>query len=213
MSLYGGFAGTETERAQRDLAANPTVLDGSVANNGTPAASVVVGVSNVTLDGFTIKGGRGEQGAGMSTDGTESPITGLTVSNCIFEDNAAVSYGGAMYNGANVAITITSCAFNGNSAAVSGGAMLNQASTPIIEACTFTDNEAANGGAVFNLDGALPTFTNCTFTGNQATQTGGALTNLETEPALTGCVFQANNAVTAGGRDLQLQRISPDNRV
>jgi parallel beta-helix repeat protein len=52
-ALYGGFAGTETERGQRDWSINPTVLDGGGGN----VAAVHCGGPNVTVDGFTVRNG------------------------------------------------------------------------------------------------------------------------------------------------------------
>jgi len=61
VGLYGGFAGDETSRQQRDWAANVTVLSGDTDNDGTPDVSYVVTASDINeaiVDGFTIKYGR-----------------------------------------------------------------------------------------------------------------------------------------------------------
>lgn len=50
--VYGGFAGTETGRNQRDWRAHPTVVDGDPNYN-----VFVVVVLGVTIDGFTIQRG------------------------------------------------------------------------------------------------------------------------------------------------------------
>ena len=79
VDVYGGFDGTETDRAQRDSTANLTTINGARARNGGVAAPVVYGADDSVLDGFTIHGGRGTIGAGMLNLG-ESPV----VRNCIF---------------------------------------------------------------------------------------------------------------------------------
>ena len=74
VSIYGGFAGSETSRDQRDWDANLTVLSGDIEQNdrtvngvlynpdgivGTNSNNVVIGrdLDGVVLDGFTITGG------------------------------------------------------------------------------------------------------------------------------------------------------------
>ncbi|HEY3267671.1 MAG TPA: right-handed parallel beta-helix repeat-containing protein [Armatimonadota bacterium] len=54
VSLYGGFAGTETARAQRDPAKHPTTLDGARAGI---VLSVSGGAQGIVIDGFTIRNG------------------------------------------------------------------------------------------------------------------------------------------------------------
>ncbi len=199
VSVYGGFAGTETAREQRDPAAHVTVIDGAYANNGTPAQSVVVGASDVVLDGFTIQGGRGVQGSGMANDGSFGAIANLTVSNCRFRDNSATGYGGAMYIGVDAAVTLIRCQFEGNSAVSGGGALLIQVSSPEFQDCTFLNNSAATGGAAFSLDGADPVFRQCLFQSNRVTQVGGALANLGANAVITGCTFEDNTSDSSGG--------------
>ncbi|MFC1976187.1 NPP1 family protein, partial [Chloroflexota bacterium] len=63
LALYGGFAGNETSRDQRDWEANPTILSGDIGNSGDIADNSyhVVSAVNIAacgiLDGFTISGG------------------------------------------------------------------------------------------------------------------------------------------------------------
>ena len=53
--LYGGFAGNETDRSQRNIAANPTILDGDGIPNVLKAERTGYLVS--AIDGFTIRNG------------------------------------------------------------------------------------------------------------------------------------------------------------
>ncbi len=62
VSVYGGFAGTETEHNQRDIKANPTILSGDtgIFDNGILRRNekVVVMGNNTLLDGITVSNGR-----------------------------------------------------------------------------------------------------------------------------------------------------------
>jgi hypothetical protein len=81
--VYGGFAGNETTRAQRNLLANESVLDGQA---GGTVVTVPMNTTNATIDGFTIRNGRrgdGNGGGGVSMIGNGS----ATISNNLILNN------------------------------------------------------------------------------------------------------------------------------
>ena len=203
LTLRGGFAGTETSLAQRDLSnpANCTILSGDLngddqpgfVNNGENSYHVVTATDigpTAVLDGFTIMGG--------NADG-DSP------------DDA----GGGMYN-FNADPTIINCAFLGNHASRGGGAMRNDASgvvigtcSPTITNCIFSGNDSDFcGGAIHNLGTNLgpasPTLTNCTLTQNAAEVSGGIYTEVYGAPGLTNCVLWGNTDVAGQGEMTQI---------
>ncbi|HPC64698.1 MAG TPA: right-handed parallel beta-helix repeat-containing protein [Anaerohalosphaeraceae bacterium] len=67
--LYGGFAGNETERSQRNVVANPTILDGT----GTPTIVTILNAGYLVcaLDGWTVQNG------GVYTDGNPFAVVGV----------------------------------------------------------------------------------------------------------------------------------------
>lgn len=193
--LYGGFTGSETERDQRDFTANVTIINGLTANSGAPAETVVVGVTDSTLDGFTVCGGRGANGAGMINDAA-SPV----VANCRFVDNQATQYGAAILNNPGSYPLIENCEFTGNTAGVSGGAIANNGAAPEIRNCTFTLNTSGTtGGAIVNTPGASGIIENCVFDRNTTGTGGGAIYSQQASPLVSACVFTRNESEVSGG--------------
>jgi hypothetical protein len=210
--LYGGFAGVEAERGQRDWKANATILGGDIGIAGDAADNtyhVVIGAHLAVLDGFTITGGNANgsgsfiQGGGMYNESC-SP----TVANCTFSSNTVMgsglsSLGGGMYNSSS-SPTVTNCTFSGNTAGGgwgSGGGMYNHDSSPTVTNCTFSGNTAGGGGGMSNYGGS-PTVTNCTFSGNTAGGgwgSGGGMYNYDSSLTVTNCTFSGNTANDSGG--------------
>lgn len=92
--VYGGFAGNETTRAQRNLLANESVLDGQA---GGTVVTVPMNTTNATIDGFTIRNGLGGDGGGISLAFAGSgPVV---ISNNFIRDNQAVTGAGIYING------------------------------------------------------------------------------------------------------------------
>lgn len=191
VALYGGFAGTETSKEQRQVAVNLTILSGEIgtASKEDNAYTVVYAekVSHKTVvDGFTI------------ADGVSN---GFTV-------NGDLSFSGAAWFNNVASPTISNCTFTNNYAR-EGAAIYNYAnngiSNPIISNCRFISNKADfDGGAIFNMSingQCTPRIANCHFENNHSTYGAGILNkgvDGMVKAIITGCVFN-NNASILGG--------------
>jgi len=176
VGLYGGFAGSESARSQRDFVTNETILSGDLGTEGDTsdnAYHVVTGVDDATIDGFTITGGAAS------------------------EDSGELSFGGGMYND-YASPTLANCTFSDNFATLLGGGVHNFRSAPTVTDCTFSNNSAKYGGGMHTYDGS-PTVTNCSFSNNLAVEKGGGMVNNLSSPTVTNCVFFANSAELGGG--------------
>ena len=236
VGLYGGFAGTETDKEQRDLQANSTILSGDI---GTPLerADNCYHVfyhpqesnldASAVLDGFIIIGGYANgsgdhrRGGGMYNEDA-SPA----VSNCSFKDNHATqsnyAYGGGMYN-LNSSPQITCCTFMDNTSQRYGGGIYNSASSPVISDCLFKNNRSGlpmdqqssygNGGGMYTSGTSFPVLIQCTFDGNTARYDGGGMYNTGsgTSPTLINCKFLNNTSEKQhGGAMFNAYRTSPE---
>ncbi|MCK6489145.1 MAG: hypothetical protein L6R48_12595, partial [Planctomycetes bacterium] len=157
VTVYGGFAGSETAVSQRNWGTNQTILNGDVDNDGLDAGNsrhVVVLASSGVLDGFVVSGGW--------TDNTGS------------YDNKG---GGILLNAGSG--TVRHCVITGNAAYRGGGVSIQAGATPTFSNCLFVTNQgnayaSPAGGAMFVSDtGTAPTFVNCLIAGNG----GGGMTN------------------------------------
>ncbi|MCB9434115.1 MAG: hypothetical protein H6668_19255, partial [Ardenticatenaceae bacterium] len=216
IEVYGGFAGTETTRNQRDWQANPTILSGDMDGNDTTTNGVVTDpdhisgtnshrivylngigtpvTTNTVLDGFTITGGYAasaypyDRGAALFCDGggAVGNECSPTLNNLTIIGNKGTNYG-AMYNDG----------YNSGR------------SNPVLTDVNFTNNRALNfsGGAIYNDANngeASPILTHVTFDNNRAFKAGGAIYNYGSNsgvasPSLTDVVFTNNQTTDASG--------------
>jgi len=177
VDIYGGFAGSETARHERDWTTHVTVLSGDIGAEGDMSDNSyhVVYASAVTdaaLDGFTITAGNAKgvswqerSGGGMRNDSSSSPM----LTNVTFVGNAA-DFGAGMHNDGS-SPTLINVTFIGNSAVYHGGGMRN-------------DNSSS------------PTLTNVTFSGNSAAYYGGGMLNYYSSPTLANGILWGNTAAT-----------------
>ena len=168
--LIGGFAGTETQKLQRNIAANETILSGDIGTTGVTSDNtyhVIIApfefgdLFSIELDGFTIVNGNNAGSSGYITvngrqlyrssgAGAYFPYCSRTITNCHFENNIAGGVAGALY---------------------AYGSGLNLSS---ISNCSFLMNHAFHGGAIYG-GGGLTEFTDCVIDQNEADSLGGGL--------------------------------------
>ena len=203
VALYGGFAGNETAREDRNWEHHKAILSGEI---GDPASildntlHVVVGADGAVLDGFTITGGRGMSGApdyAHRGGGMLNEAVSPTVANCTFSNNSADD-GGGMYNH-KCAPVMANCTFSGNSASSEGGGMCDDESSPTLTVCTFFNNSASHGGGMSN-NKSFPSLNNCAFGSNLTTAgDGGGVYNFESSPVVINCTFSLNASPFSDG--------------
>jgi hypothetical protein len=218
VAIYGGFSGTETALAQRNIIANPTILSGDIGAIGTQTDNcyhVVVSAFNdntAILNGFIITAGYadvsianvaigGQAIMQSSGGGINSTVSSPVIANCLFTGNYA-SMGGGMANDVQSSTVITNCIFSLNRCEGYGGGMYNHVqSSPLVTNCNFLSNNSNNsGGGMANYSDASPVITNCSFSSNSCLQMGGGMFNYaDAHPAVTNCVFAFNNSTQKGG--------------
>ena len=215
INVYGGFAGTETDRSQRDWVVNPTILSGDIDHNdlASPAetADQVVGgnslhvvyaydlLVDVYMDGFTITAGLGSstEGGGvlLSVSGNNPPFPGTAhLSNVHIMGSRALIGGGVYFNHTG---TLTDALVSGCAADQEGGG-IGIHGEPTLTRVTISGSTADRGGGM-GITYSSPILTDLTFAGNTASHQGGGLYANYADPAITGAVFQDNFAGTEGG--------------
>lgn len=147
--LYGGFAGTETSIAERDIQAHPTILDGQNNQRVLYHNYDYYNYNDlVVVDGFTVRNGYSyDAGGGAYLYGN------FEVRNCRFLNNEALSSGGAVYvsgNNGNESYNFINCEFNGNRTVYQGGAVCNFSDRTCFFNCKISGNYAEHqGGGIY----------------------------------------------------------------
>lgn len=214
--LYGGFAGTETMRSERDPISNVTILSGEIgapgnADNSYHVVTTVPPVDGV-VDGFTISGGKADGVAENKGGGIYAGGGKITIGNVLFTDNAA-DLGGGLYvmgvavgsdldfiantadvDGGGLAaehISLNTCTFQNNMAAQNGGGAHGQVSA---NGCEFVSNSSGGqGGGAYGTTSA----NGCEFVGNSAGGDGGGV--YATAGGAQNCLFEDNTSMGNGG--------------
>jgi hypothetical protein len=195
VALYGGFAGTETQRDQRDWLANLTVLSGDIDNND------ITDLNGVVTDTANIQGNNSYHVVtGSETDNTAA-LDGVIIT--AGQANSSLDWldtcGGGMYNERQGSPMLSHIIFSGNTARFCGGGMVNFASSPTLIDVTFSSNMAYSGGGMFTIGGS-PTLDKTNIDGNTATEYGGGMYNdIGSSPTLTNVIFSNNTAGQGGG--------------
>lgn len=223
VSIYGGFAGTETALDQRDVDLHTTRL----GDDGWDARVVVIVEEAFTdgqlvVDGFTITDS--DNGAIVVSGWVDAtPEPAISFRNLVITDNSATLGAGILANTASAKFEIVDSHFEGNIASEAGAAIYHgdvqwhvdgtsfiansspggtirevwEAGLSHFGSLTITDSVMSNnvGGA---FHGATITATNTEFSGNTALY-GGAIRISEQRVRATDCQFINNTATNYGG--------------
>ena len=203
VAVYGGFAGNETLRDQRDPGAHVTVLSGDLDGNDlgsggiseTPnqtrgsnsyhVVTIDAGSASVRVDGLVVTAGRASGGDG--------PVTGNGAGLYVLSDNVVLYdlrvVGNRAYRGGGVYLDSASAQLerleiSGNLGVTRGGGLYCKGAakpcSPTLRNITFSGNTSERGAGMLNdatSGNSNPTVVNVTFHGNAATYEGGAVHN------------------------------------
>jgi hypothetical protein len=223
ISMYGGFAGTETGLEQRQPELHPSILSGDLLGNDAGAVShtnparadnslhVLTGrylLSSATvLDGLTITGGNAntylESGfASTYADGGGAfLLSSPSLRGVNFARNSAVS-GGALFVGGGAGVAIDRSSFTENAAAFYGGALATDGPAEYewisLSEVTLANNQAYIGGAV-SCASCYLNAVDTRFLDNAATSQAGAIHGMEGIIFVVNSLFAGNSAPVGGG--------------
>jgi hypothetical protein len=212
VGLYGGFAGNEAARGERDWVKQITVLDGGT--NGVVVA-LSGGGEQTAIDGFTICNG---VGAGIRIHDS----AGLVAHNVV-RDNLGRSYGAGIFvrnTNSTAVLRIEDNVIMYNYAYDGGGIFCMDASPRVVRNVIAWNAAQQNGGGLSCWRNASPTIANNTFWANAASLVeggqavpigGGAIfataddldgrphPTARSEPVIVGNVIVANGGEHGGG--------------
>jgi hypothetical protein len=178
VSVYGGFAGTESSRDQRSPAINVTTLRGFITGQPTRTVVAFLGVTGVTLDGFTVTNGLGTGDIDTSPVAT-SPGGGLY----IFASNVLVRGCKIEHNlGGN---SYTASGYPESAGGDGGGAFVRDC-VVVFENCEFTGNRVSTS-FVGECRAGSPTVVG-------RAGHGAGLVAMNSTVSIIGCGFDANHA-------------------
>jgi hypothetical protein len=146
VAIYGGFAGAETERGQRNWRTYITTVDGGGVSQCFDISA------NAMVDGLVITRGYALNGGGAHVHQSYTASFG----NCRFWDNRAGNSGGAIV-GDSCQLILDNCAFSGNKA-ISGATVYSNGANLTIQNCTFSgngDGTTVSAGAVGGSGGSV----------------------------------------------------------
>ena len=227
MTLTGGYAGMNAANPDlRDPAQFVSVLSGDLGRNDGPGFANTsensyrilrleppYGGREITVDGFTIRGGNGGNthgGSGVYATGSSAYTVNLT--SCIVRDNQS-AWGGGIVGYAN--LRIDKCVIESNLTIANGGGLWGW--NVIITDSVVQRNSAFTGGGMHvgrilatrvtiadNNSGGVEvddrgTFTNCIIAGNvHGSKPGGGVHASGSEVSLLSC-FIGHNVAESGG--------------
>ena len=123
----------------------------------------------------------------------------IDIDNCHFVHNQA-DYGGglSLYHNTHV---VQNCVFRQNRAVQFGGAIYCEASEPTIKKCLISENQSGNnGGGIYSWFNSSPRIENCIICANSAWDRGGGIRfTYGGSATINKCTIVSNSAAGGGG--------------
>ena len=229
VSIYGGFAGTETATTLRAISSadlwdfsNATVFDGANSYVGISAGS-----STTTLvDGLTIQNCH-NSATSASGGGAYLYGSGNTLQKCII---TACTTNSTTGSGVSAGISISNAAsvkdsyihHNTSTATVQGGGgICLRGNLCTVSGCKIEYNAAVTGGGLFFYTTASgASISNCSFSNNSSTASGGGIgaylngTSHTSPITISNCTFTSNTAgANGGGMELRFANSYSNNNI
>jgi hypothetical protein len=161
VSVFGGFAGTETSLSERNWTANPTILSGDEGIQGDDTDNVYHVLKLelgrfVEFDGFYVRHGRAS-GSGTSQNGSGVYVREVDTAilrHLVIEDNQAQGEGGGIYASPALVpslLTIEQVTVRACSAAHGGGVSINGNNIllSLSRMHVYGNTASGNGGAFY----------------------------------------------------------------
>jgi hypothetical protein len=217
VTLYGGFAGTETAINQRNIALNETILSGDigVVGDSTDNAYHVIllvqsafAIQDGVIDGFTIKDGNANgtgsvntilyptlrnYGGGIYTSYANGIIKNCKITACASSGGGAVYFSRSTINADFFKVYNNRTA--GKGAAVHVAADQTYSTLTINHADFFNNNSSAEGGAFYMNYGSL-IMDNSNFYNNLSGGSGSGLWGSYNSITIYNCQFYQNQGTS-----------------
>ena len=212
VSLFGGFAGSEDSRNERDIRADTTVLDGDLLGDDTAtegrsenAVHVLVALDPVdegtVLNGFYVRSGN------ATSSSAPGPFVGAslyvvdghpTITNCAFIANfcrPVANNIGAAINFEGGSPSVSRCDFRGNGCA---GVGTLGSTDLVVEECLFRRNSGVSAGVTINETTGADV-RDCRFADSRASVGGGVRSLDSSAVRIARCVSRDLDATGGGG--------------
>lgn len=191
---------------------NGTIMEGNKALYG---GAVSANKTSIDLKNVSLKKNSATNGGALFLSNSSVSAQGENkdnmISGTVFEDNVAVTSGGAIYAQTSSVITLgIGTRFERNQASKGGAVYASSSSRIDINNAAFSKNNATYGGALYVASGSLTVQGNSnegsTFNNNTASLYGGALYASNSTVSIgKGTLFEGNQANGMGGAITQVQ--------
>jgi parallel beta-helix repeat protein/predicted outer membrane repeat protein len=141
-----------------------------IRQNGAGGIQLIQEDSDLYMEDCMVADHYAVDGAAIYLPNNHNGIRFMHLERCVFKNNHAANYGGAIYGSMADSINIRNCLFIHNSAAI-GGAIYSDVRRELITGCTFYQNSADSGAAIFinnNLYYQIPNLNNNIFYNNNS---------------------------------------------